>query len=95
MARHEVDSAAMAELIAQLASVTEFTVDLIDQVEAVKQSVSADWTGEANAQYQALHAQWIDGARKMNAGAEQITLHATTAADNYDQVADHVKALWS
>lgn len=95
MARHEVDSAAMAELVAQLTGVTEFTAQLMQQVEAVKQSVSAEWSGEANAEYQALHEEWMDGAQKMTVGIHQITERAATAADNYEQVADHVKALWS
>lgn len=95
MTRHEVDSAAMGELVAQLTSVTEFTLELIEQIEDVKQSVSAEWTGAANAEYQSLHAEWMDGARTMTAGARQITAHATTAAANYEQVAEHVKGLWS
>jgi len=95
VARHEVDSAAMADLIAQLTSVTEFTIDLIQQVEAAKQSVSAQWSGQANAEYQALHEEWMDGAHKMTAGVHQIAARATTAAENYEQVADHVKGLWS
>jgi uncharacterized protein YukE len=95
MARHEVTSAAMTELVAQLTGVTEFTIDLLEKIEAVKQLVSAEWTGEANAQYQALHAEWMDGARKMTAGAHQITARAATSAANYEQVAAHVKAMWS
>jgi uncharacterized protein YukE len=95
MPRHEVDAAAMARLIAQLTSVTEFTKDLIEQIEVVKQTVSAEWTGEANAQYQALHTEWMNGARLMAEGATHITERATTAAQNYDQVAEHVTGLWS
>ncbi len=95
MARHEVDSAAMADLVAQLTSVTEFTLDLVQQVEAVKQAVSAQWSGEANAEYHRLHAEWMDGAQKMTAGAHDITTRAMTSAENYEQVADHVTALWS
>ena len=95
MARHEVNSAAMEELVAQLNSVTEFSNELIAQIEAIKASVSAEWTGEANLQYQALHAEWLDGAQKMAIGARQITERATVSAANYSDVADHVKALWS
>lgn len=85
----------MDELAVQLNSVTEFTIELIAQIEAVKESVSAEWSGEANAQYQALHEEWIDGARKMATGVHQITERATTAAANYEQVAHHVVGLWS
>jgi uncharacterized protein YukE len=95
MARHEVNSQAMDDLIAQLNSVTEFSNELISQIEAIKASVSAEWTGDANLQYQALHAEWLDGARKMATGADQITARAAIAAANYSDVADHVKALWS
>ena len=94
VASYEVDRAALATLIARLADVTEFTTELIGQIEAVKQTVSAEWSGEANAEYQALHAQWMDGARAMSAGAERITTHAGLAAGNYDEVAGHVRALW-
>jgi uncharacterized protein YukE len=95
MARHEVNSDAINNLIAQLTSVTEFTNELIAQIETIKASVSAEWTGTANLQYQALHAEWVDGARKMAEGAHQITTRATVSAANYSEVADHVKALWS
>jgi uncharacterized protein YukE len=95
MARHEVNSEAISDLIAQLNSVTEFSNQLISQIETVKASVSAEWTGEANLQYQALHAEWLDGARKMANGAHQITTRATISAANYSEVADHVKGLWS
>jgi len=95
MTRHEVDRAALDELIVQLTSVTEFSQSLLEQVDAIKQTVSAEWTGEANAQYQALHAEWVDGARKMTVGVQQLTAHATIAADNYEQAAAHVQAIWS
>ncbi|MDP9028209.1 MAG: WXG100 family type VII secretion target [Actinomycetota bacterium] len=84
----------MATLVAQLASITEFTVQLIEQIESVKQTVSAEWTGEANARFQTLHAEWMHGAQKMTAVAHKITARATTIADNYEQVADHVTGLW-
>lgn len=95
MAFHRVDSDAISGLVTELQNITSFVDELIADIQGVAERVSAEWTGDANAQYRELHAQWSDGAAKMADGATKITTRASISAQNYSDVADHVKGIWS
>ncbi|WP_157887397.1 WXG100 family type VII secretion target [Frondihabitans sp. PAMC 28766] len=94
MAHHTVESGAITELVSELQKATEYVGELITSAQAAAEHVSTQWSGDANAQFRELHAEWTQGAATMADGASRIAARASICAQNYDGVADHVKGLW-
>jgi uncharacterized protein YukE len=95
MARYRVESAALSRIVNELEELTAFANEIIAGVEQTAASVSAEWTGQANQQYLAAHAEWVAGAQQMTDAAAAVHQRAATAAANYDALASHLRAMWS
>lgn len=87
----------MAELEAAATTVDQmalFCTDLLELVEQLAATVSGEWTGDANARFLALKADWAQGASTMGEGARLIHIAATTSSENYRAAAAAATKLW-
>lgn len=95
MTRHRAVGASLDELVVELGRMAEYSHALRDQVEATAARVSGEWSGEAEASFAALHAEWSSGAALMAEAMADITRIATTAGTAYDAAAQHNRAGWA
>ena len=95
MTTYRVDAAAIARIVAELDDLTAFAKQIIADVEQTASTVSGDWTGQANQQYLAAHAEWVAGANQMTDAAAAIHQRTATAAANYITAADDLRRIWS
>jgi len=94
MTRFMVDTDELDRATASLASMAALCERLLTEVDALAAAASADWTGEANAQFLALKAEWAQGAQLMSQGI--ATIHQATTASHANYLAGSAAAgrLW-
>lgn len=95
MTRHKAVGASLNELVVELGRMTEYCHALRDHVEGTAGRVSGDWSGDAQAQFAALHREWAAGAATMAEAMADIAKIAAAAGTAYDAVAAHNRAGWS
>jgi WXG100 family type VII secretion target len=94
MTRFRVDTDELDRAAAALASMAALSEKLLTEVEALAQTVSADWTGEAREGFLALKAEWADGAQLMAEGIRTIHQATATSHANYRAGADAARRIW-
>ena len=94
MTRFKIDTDELDRTVTALAAMAALSEKLLTEVDALAASVSAEWSGEANAQFLALKAEWAQGAGLMSAGIQTIHLAATTSHTNYQAAADAARRVW-
>lgn len=95
MAGHRAVGAELASLTRELQGMTDFCQDLLTRVDGASSRVAAEWSSDAAAKFQTMHAIWAAGAAKMSAGALTITTSAADAHAAYGDVADLHSKAWS
>jgi WXG100 family type VII secretion target len=94
MTRFTVDTDELDRTTASLAALAALCERLLTDVDALAATVSADWTGEANAQFLALKSEWAQGARLMSDGIQVIHRATTTSNANYQAITDAAGRMW-
>ena len=94
MTRFRVEVSEIDQTIVGLAGLAEFCEELLRQIAGIKNTVSAEWSGAAAAQFQALHADWAQGASEMSAGIKIMHQAATTASSNYSAAVESSRGVW-
>ena len=94
MTRFQVDTDELDRAVAAIAAMAALSEKLLTEVDALAAGVSAEWSGEANAQFGALKAEWAEGAKLMSDGIQTIHRAATMSNGNYLTVAAAAARLW-
>ncbi|AMM21510.1 hypothetical protein AX769_16900 [Frondihabitans sp. PAMC 28766] len=94
MARFHAEVAEIDQTVVTLAQMAEFCETLLAQIDLIKNTVSAEWTGEAASQFAALHAEWARGAASMNEGIQVMHRAASTSSSNYSAGHDASRGVW-
>lgn len=94
MTRFQVDTDELDRALAAIAAMAALSEKLLTEIDALAAGVSAEWSGEANAQFGALKAEWAEGAKLMSEGIQTIHRAATMSNENYLTVAAAAARLW-
>lgn len=94
MTRFQVETDDLDYAVSALASMSALCAEVLSAVDSLAASASAEWSGEANAQFLALKAEWSDGARQMSEGLRVIHEAATTSHANYLASVDAAARVW-
>ncbi|RKR73936.1 WXG100 family type VII secretion target [Frondihabitans australicus] len=94
MARYHAEVGEIDQTVVTLAQMAEFCEHLLTRIDQIKDTVSAEWSGEAFAQFQALHAEWAAGAAEMKAGIGTMHQAASTSSSNYTAGVDASRGVW-
>lgn len=94
MTRFRVETDQIDSTIVSLAAMATLCEKLLTEVDAIAATVSAEWSGEANAEFLALKAEWVQGAHLMSEGIQVIHRAASVSNDNYQAAADATRRVW-
>lgn len=94
MGRFHAEVGEIDQTVVTLSQMAEFCQLLLTRIDTIKDTVSAEWSGEAFAQFQALHAEWAAGATQMNAGIQTMHLAASTSSSNYTAGVEASRGVW-
>jgi ESAT-6 family protein len=94
MTKFKVETDDLDLAVTALASMSALCDEVLAAVDGLAAAASAEWSGEANAQFLALKAEWADGARQMTEGLRLIHTAATTSHVNYLASVDAVAKVW-
>lgn len=94
MGRFHAEVGEIDQTVVTLSQMAEFCAELLAQIDQIKDAVSAEWTGEAASQFQALHAEWARGAAEMNEGIQTMHQAASTSSSNYTAASDATRGVW-
>jgi WXG100 family type VII secretion target len=94
MGRYHVEVGEIDQTVVTLSQMAEFCETLLSQIDSIKNTVSGEWSGEAAAQFQALHAEWARGAAEMSAGIKTMHAAASTSSTNYTAASDATRGVW-
>jgi hypothetical protein len=94
MTRFKVETDDLDYAVSALASMSALCDEVLSAVDGLAASASADWSGEANAQFLALKAEWAEGARQMTEGLRLIHAAASTSHANYLASVDAAARVW-
>ncbi|NYE94486.1 WXG100 family type VII secretion target [Psychromicrobium silvestre] len=94
MTRFEIVTEDLEHTIGSLSSMAVFCESLLAEVDKLAAAVSDHWSGEAHAQFLALHAEWAHGAATMNEGLKKIHTAASVSSANYQGAINAVSKGW-
>jgi WXG100 family type VII secretion target len=94
MTRFRVDTDELDRAVAAFAAMAALSEKLLTEVDSLAAAASAEWSGEANAQFLALKAEWAQGARLMSEGIQTIHGAATASNQNYLTISAAAARLW-
>jgi WXG100 family type VII secretion target len=94
MARYHAEIGEIDQTVVTLSQMAEFCQTLLSQIDTIKSTVSAEWSGEAFAQFEALHAEWAAGAAQMNEGIATMHQAASTSSSNYSAGVEASRGVW-
>ncbi len=94
MTRFQVETDDLDQAIDALASMAALCGRLLAEIDAVAATVSADWSGEANSQFEALKTEWAAGAQLMNQGIQTIHTASSTSNANYQAAIAAAAKAW-
>ncbi|MEO7122487.1 MAG: WXG100 family type VII secretion target [Lacisediminihabitans sp.] len=90
MTRFQVETDEVDSVVSALASMSALCDEVLSAVDSLAAAASVGWSGEANAQFLALKAEWADGARQMAEGIRVI--HTATSVSNTNYLASAAAA---
>ena len=94
MTRFRVETGHVDSTVVALAAMATLCERLLGEVDSIAATVSTEWSGDANAQFLALKAEWAQGARLMSEGIQVVHQAASVSNANYQAVADAARRVW-
>lgn len=94
MGRFHVEVGEIDQTVVTLSQMAEFCQHLLARIDTIKDTVSAEWSGDAFSQFEALHAEWAAGAAEMTAGIAVMHEAASTSSSNYTAGSEASRGVW-
>ncbi|MBT2533899.1 WXG100 family type VII secretion target [Arthrobacter sp. ISL-48] len=90
----EADESQIAVLLEELAAVTTYARELLDQVTSGSATVTAGWDGAAARSFEAQMARWQNESNAMVTEVDNFISQVSHAKGQYDQAGNALKQGW-
>ena len=94
MTDFHADLGALEGLVARLAAFERRAESVTSGIDVQMQRLHGEWTGWAAAEHLAAHRQWVEGAARMRAAADELRSLVATAHGNYLAAATANGRMW-
>lgn len=90
----EADESEIALFLEELAAVTAYARDLLDQVSSGSASITAGWDGAAARAFESQMARWQNESSAMVSEVDNFIGQVSHAREQYAQAAEALKQGW-